>query len=123
MLDLPYLNALYHRFGGPGLHSAVIANEQGRLTHNDVVSFTMPPPYVGEISLRPATNDLFTFDEVFLTQVYGEVKFWLSEAQTVIDLGANIGLASIYFMHHYPGCRVLAVEPDPENYDVLRQNL
>jgi FkbM family methyltransferase len=123
MLDLPYLTALYGRLGRPGLREALLANEMGLLTYEDTVSFALPPPYEGEVSLRPATNDLFTFDEVFVSNVYGPISAYVSNARTVIDLGANIGLTSLYFLHHHPNCRILAIEPDVRNCGLLRENL
>ena len=40
----------------------------------------------------------------------------------IVDAGANIGAASIWFEAHYPLARVLAVEPDPGNCALLRRN-
>ena len=45
----------------------------------------------------------------FYQGVLGQVK----ECRTVIDLGANIGLAALYFASHYPRCQLFAVEPHP----------
>jgi len=42
---------------------------------------------------------------------------------TILDLGANIGLASIYFATLYPQARIWSVEPLPENLDLLERNL
>jgi FkbM family methyltransferase len=122
-LNLPYLTNLYRQFGGRGLHDAVVANERGTLGCDDVVSFQLPSPYKDKVLLRPATNDLFTFEEVMLIQVYSHVLQCLRDARSVIDLGANIGLASLYFLHHYQNCRVLAVEPEGMNFRLLANNL
>jgi FkbM family methyltransferase len=35
------------------------------------------------------------------------------EASTIVDLGANIGLAALYFGTRYPQAKILSVEPDP----------
>lgn len=43
--------------------------------------------------------------------------------ETILDLGANIGLASIYFATRYPQARVWSVEPLPENIELLERNL
>ena len=45
------------------------------------------------------------------------------DARTVLDLGANIGLASAWFRARYPDARVIAVEPDPETFAKLERNL
>lgn len=41
----------------------------------------------------------------------------------IVDLGANIGLASAYFHQAYPEARILSVEPDSGNCAIARQNL
>jgi len=43
--------------------------------------------------------------------------------ERVVDLGANIGLTSLWFAHRY-GCKtVIAVEPSPANAHLVRLNL
>ena len=46
-----------------------------------------------------------------------------AEPRTVLDLGANIGLASAWFRERYPDARVIAVEPDPATFSKLERNL
>ena len=41
----------------------------------------------------------------------------------ILDLGANIGLASKYFDIVYPKSRILAVEPDRGNCEIAQRNL
>jgi len=41
----------------------------------------------------------------------------------IIDVGANIGLASIWFTSKFPEARVLAVEPEKSNYELLVRNV
>jgi len=41
----------------------------------------------------------------------------------IVDAGANIGAASIWFRKKYPGAAIVAVEPDPRNLRVLRLNV
>jgi len=47
----------------------------------------------------------------------------LGSPRLMIDAGANIGMASLYFLNRYPGLRVVAIEPDPENFEMCRTNL
>jgi FkbM family methyltransferase len=41
----------------------------------------------------------------------------------ILDLGAHIGLAMLYFKQLYPNAKVVAVEPLPANLEYLRQNI
>ena len=40
----------------------------------------------------------------------------------IIDAGANVGYVTIALAKKYPGCRILAIEPDRDNYKVLEHN-
>jgi FkbM family methyltransferase len=83
----------------------------------------MKSPVKGKLSLREVGSDILTFEEVIKRQVYRNILSKLEQCQTVIDLGANIGLASLYFAKHYPSCRLVAVEPNPDTYRMLTTNL
>jgi FkbM family methyltransferase len=41
----------------------------------------------------------------------------------ILDCGANVGLASLYFHRRYPQARITAYEADPALYKMLRSNL
>jgi len=41
----------------------------------------------------------------------------------VIDCGANIGLASVWFATRYPEAQIYAIEPDDDNVSVLKRNV
>jgi hypothetical protein len=70
--------------------------------------------------LRLDTSDIFTFDQVFVYQGY---DFDASPSpEIIIDAGANIGLASIYFANKYPEAKIIAVEPEESNFRLLRKN-
>jgi FkbM family methyltransferase len=71
--------------------------------------------------LRKKYADNYTFKQVFLEDQYNfHIPF---TPTTIIDGGANIGLASVYFAHLYPGATIVAVEPSQENYKVVEKNI
>lgn len=41
----------------------------------------------------------------------------------ILDCGANVGVASLYFKRCYPGARITAFEPDPHLAEMCRRNL
>jgi FkbM family methyltransferase len=66
-----------------------------------------------------------TSDFIVLRQIVGrqEVAFSLHpRPDTIIDAGANIGLASVLFANRWPEARILAVEPEARNFALLQQN-
>jgi FkbM family methyltransferase len=79
-----------------------------------------PLPGGGTVLLRPGTSDLHTYRQVFVRRDY---DFELLRApQTIVDAGANIGLATLWFARRYPGARILALEPEPANFALLAKN-
>lgn len=75
--------------------------------------------------LRPGTTDRKVFDEVFIDQIYAPALRCLEGIRqpTIVDLGANIGLSTVFFLNALPAATATAVEPDPGNFDLLRENL
>jgi FkbM family methyltransferase len=55
-------------------------------------------------------------------RTYPEVPF-VGEVRTIVDAGANIGAATIFFAHHHPDARVHAVEPGAEARAFLERNV
>jgi FkbM family methyltransferase len=47
----------------------------------------------------------------------------LPGVESVIDLGANVGYSSAFFLSRYPAARCVAIEPDPANFSLLSRNL
>jgi FkbM family methyltransferase len=41
----------------------------------------------------------------------------------IVDAGANIGAASIWFKTQFPEAAIVAIEPDPDNATVARENI
>jgi FkbM family methyltransferase len=54
-------------------------------------------------------------------ELYGKPS--LNNVKIIVDCGANIGLASAYFLAKYPTSRVIGIEPDPINFILCKQNL
>jgi len=40
----------------------------------------------------------------------------------IIDVGANIGCATCYFLEHFPTANVISIEPDQGNFSMLVKN-
>jgi FkbM family methyltransferase len=68
---------------------------------------------------RPTLNHLYR--EIFARQHYYFRAD--SQAPVVMDCGANLGMASLYFKWLYPESRIQAFEPDPATFKLLRENV
>ena len=71
--------------------------------------------YVDLLTVCPQWHDLFV-RETFQVELG-------TDSPRIVDCGANVGLASLYFKRRYPEARVTAFEADPAIAAVLRGNL
>jgi FkbM family methyltransferase len=62
--------------------------------------------------------------ETWLEKTYIGGGFYSPKAGDVVfDIGANIGVFAVHLAHKNPGCRIIAVEPYPENFEFLKYNI
>src|SRR5687768_3676011 len=88
-----------------------------KLKSNKVVHL---PNIKAPVHLRPGTSDSGVFGQIFLKHEYDlNLGF---EPKVIIDGGANIGLSSVYFKNKYPNAKIIAIEPDEDNFEMLRKN-
>jgi FkbM family methyltransferase len=71
---------------------------------------------------RPNTSDRDVFKQIFIEREYSCLDD-LSNVDLVIDCGANVGYSSAYFLTRFPKCKVICVEPDLSNFEILEKNL
>ena len=58
--------------------------------------------------------------EIFRSDTYN--KTLPHDVNTIFDLGANVGVATLYFRLLYPDATIHSFEPDPKNVSRLRKN-
>jgi len=70
--------------------------------------------------LRGNTVDFAVFNSIL---VKGEYDLDLSfNPEYIIDAGAFTGVSAVYFRHKYPDAKIIAVEPEKSNFDLLIRN-
>ena len=47
---------------------------------------------------------------------------YLDDVRTILDIGANVGAATLFFAGNYPNAHIHAFEPHPYAYSILSQN-
>ncbi len=77
---------------------------------------------IGRVSLRARSSDWDVFSQVMINGDYDAAFELIDDAQTALDGGANIGLATLALLRRYPNVAVVAVEPDAANYAMLERN-
>ena len=71
---------------------------------------------------RTGSSDLSVFDQIFVEREYRCLD-QLKSPRLILDCGANVGYSSVYFLSKFPTSFVVAVEPDAENFRILKRNL
>jgi FkbM family methyltransferase len=84
----------------------------------------VPVPVPGsevKLLVRPGTTDVIVFNDVF----HGKEHEWIfsTPPQVILDAGAYTGLSTSYFAIRYPQARVIALEPDTQNFALLKRNV
>ncbi len=103
---------------------------------SDTVQAHQVPGYAHPIHLRRTVSDHATFRQCMVMQQYDfsalpqaarmaeTYQSLLRQGQRplIIDAGANIGLATLWFARVFPEATIVAVEPDTRNFNLLEQN-
>jgi FkbM family methyltransferase len=74
-----------------------------------------------EVEFLDAASFLSAHRAIFADEIY-RLPFE-HDAPSIVDLGANVGLATLWFKKRYPRARVLALEPDPAMFACLERNV
>ncbi|MFM9852812.1 MAG: FkbM family methyltransferase [Sphingomonadaceae bacterium] len=92
----------------------------------------------GQIHVRIDGSDVSTFKQVFLDAEYDlaglgcaidrvETRYRAiiasGKVPVIVDAGANVGAAALWFSRRFPESAVVAIEPEPGNAEVLRRNV
>jgi FkbM family methyltransferase len=75
------------------------------------------------IYVRSGTSDFLVVSEIFEQGAYRSAETFDRFTDSIlIDLGANIGLSTRYFASLFPAARIIVVEPDRANRELLELN-
>lgn len=67
--------------------------------------------------------DVWSLKETLLDRFYERFGFVVQDGWKVVDIGGGIGDYTIFAAYNHPNARVLAYEPFPESFRLLRDNL
>jgi tRNA G46 methylase TrmB len=100
-----------------GVHGLVSAIK-GKITKTPTLLKIDRPDIKFPFYLRVPSSDVETFEQIFIRQDYNfDVK---KSPKTIVDAGANIGLASLYFASKFPNSNIVAIEPEESNFELLK---
>lgn len=81
-----------------------------------------------KVHLRQNTSDFFIYNQIFIRQDYSGLVYAISvhtakKIQYIVDAGANIGCATLYFKCYFPLAEIIAIEPEESNFGMLSENM
>jgi FkbM family methyltransferase len=112
-----------------GVRREVLASPERRMLRRLEQEFHRKPRYTrGAIAVGPydieyadAGSVWPQWDDMFMR---GTLEFTAGDAAPrILDCGANVGIASLYFKRRYPLARITAFEADPNLAAMCRRNL
>ncbi len=74
-----------------------------------------------DVLCRLNESDPYVFKQVFIQEDY-KSRLLPEKAGVIVDAGANVGYSVLFFKMLYPAATVIAIEPDPRNFEMLRKN-
>jgi FkbM family methyltransferase len=80
-----------------------------------------------KFKLKKNSSDSRVFEQIILNEEYktvvDEIRKRKIKVESILDLGANIGLSSIYLSAHLSPSKIIALEPSKSTFDRLERNL
>jgi len=76
-----------------------------------------------DIRLRNNGSDVQVLTSILRRGEYEVPGLPWVDLRTIVDAGANIGISAIFFALRAPNARILAIEPEHSNVEILRQNV
>lgn len=114
-IDLIKLIQMYQPANGLRIYKA-LNSKKGEVT-------PLKPSFLkSAIYLRNNISDKAIFSQVFVEKQYSPYKYTFPEIETILDAGANIGMASVFFATLFSKAKIIAIEPDKNNFELLQQN-
>jgi len=63
------------------------------------------------------------FVEIWVNRCYAPRDLMVAAESTIIDVGANVGVFTLWAATSHPGVRIISLEPSPRMCDFLRRNV
>lgn len=105
----------YGLFGAYYNYSKIRSKKEG-------LQSLIPPNLKHPVYIRLGTSDVSVFEKIFVWHEYF-LSNLSSPIKHILDCGANTGLSAIWFATQFPTAKIIAVEPDSKNFDLLCKNI
>ncbi|HEY5006186.1 MAG TPA: amino acid adenylation domain-containing protein, partial [Ktedonobacteraceae bacterium] len=104
----------------PCLVAYTVIDEQQKLTVEQEL-FQLPNDL--HVFHLNRNESMSIYQEIFVEQSYLKYGIQVADGDCIFDVGANIGLFTLFIHQKYPAARVYAFEPIPPIFEVLSNNV
>jgi FkbM family methyltransferase len=120
-MDSLYGPRMYYSLFGP---RGLLVGARARLSSAPIIMTVGVPGVLHPVYLRARTTDVSLCREIFLNNAYDSdfAEPPRSVSRVIIDAGANIGLSAVFYANRFTNARIIAIEPEPSNYEMLKRN-
>lgn len=106
------------------------------INHLDTENVNLTPPFIAEgfpykiamaevagkkFVFRPEEPDVNLMKSIFQFQEYA-LPLKNFSPKLILDCGGNIGCAAVYFANVYPNSKIYSIEPEKNNFKLLKYN-
>lgn len=118
-LERSYKKCIWHfkKFGFGGGMAAL----KGSLSGKQNLFAITPNGFAHLVTLRLPSSDGEVYKQVFLDKEYDCVSD--HAPKVIIDAGANCGLTSVYYATKFPDAKIIAIEPEKGNFELMKENV
>jgi FkbM family methyltransferase len=68
------------------------------------------------------SDDIVKYNNFWEFDIFNRWKSYFPSTGLMLDIGANIGGHCVQFKHFFPKLKIVAFEPHPDNFALLKQN-
>lgn len=125
IFEAPGLAAMARRIDGHSGEVTPSPSENGGAAHSPIIADGLPITLPNGLAIlcqnRPEVDHFY--QDIFVDRVYVSHGVRLPAGAVVFDVGANIGLFSLFAHLEAPGARLYSFEPAPPLFHLLQANL
>ncbi|HUX50923.1 MAG TPA: FkbM family methyltransferase, partial [Spirochaetia bacterium] len=89
--------------------------------HERWTELSFPDGFVCNTNSSPIETEL-EYNDVVVMQEYLRTGISVSDGDTVVDVGANVGIFAMHLLRSVQDLAIHAIEPVPDTFDVLKSN-
>jgi len=104
-------------------------NDVKMLNNTNIITFKNTSAYKGlRLCLRRMTTDYNIYGQIFRFEEYKPLidivnQRCIKEILYIVDAGANVGCSTVYFKQLFPKAKIVAIEPQSGNFNILYKNI